>query len=667
MTTAPEIDPPPRSLRGARSKAPAGPHGDAGGHAGHGHPQGVGLVLAALGVVFGDIGTSPLYALKECITGEHGVAPDHENVLGVLSLIVWSLTLVVTVKYLGFVMRADNGGEGGILALLALVPERVRSQKDRIGWIALLVLAGAALLYGDGMITPAISVLSAVEGLEQEAHALKPYVVPITCVILVGLFSIQSRGTEGIGRFFGPIMVVWFLVIGGLGAYHMTKNPAVLHAVDPRHAIRFFSEHGFHGFKVLGSVVLAVTGGEALYADMGHFGRRPIRLAWLALVFPGLLLAYFGMGALVLADPSAGAHPFFSMVPGGAPTYALVVLATLATIIASQALISGAYSLTHQAVQLGYFPRLLIRHTSKDTMGQIYVPMINWLLAAVCILLVVSFRESSRLAAAYGIAVTGTMAITSIIYFVVTRATWGWSIGKSLPLLLFFLVFDLAFLGANVLKFLDGGWVPILIGSVFFLIMVVWRRGRRLLAELHQKRTHPLGEFLEQVAGSGTPYRGKKPLVLQGRTTGTAVFMSSLSDGVPPTMVHHIERVRVLHEHVILLTIQTEQVPFVEDGTRARVEKLGGGFYRVIGSYGFMESPDVPKLLAEAKTIGLDCGLDDVTYFLGRETILALPGGKMGVVEETFFALLARNARHAGQYFDLPPEQVVEIGVQVDL
>jgi KUP system potassium uptake protein len=662
----------PRSLR--QSRTATGSEVDHHNH--HHHAKGPGLVLAALGIVFGDIGTSPLYALKECIDGPHGVAATHANVLGVLSLIVWSLTLVVTVKYLGFVMRADNGGEGGILALLALVtgrareraatPQKLRAGDHGMGWIAILVLAGAALLYGDGMITPAISVLSATEGLEAEAHALKPWIVPITCLILVGLFAIQSRGTEGIGRFFGPIMFVWFVTIGGLGVWHLFHNPAVLSAVDPRHAISFFQEHKLHGFGVLGAVVLAVTGGEALYADMGHFGRQPIRVAWLALVFPALLLAYFGMGALVLADPAAAKNPFFGMVPRGLPTYALVGLATCATIIASQALISGAFSLTHQAVQLGYFPRVLIRHTSKDTMGQIYVPVINWLLAVMCVVLVLAFGESSRLAAAYGIAVTGTMAITSIVFFVVMRDTWGWSLAKSVPLLLFFLSFDLAFLGANTLKFLDGGWVPVLIGTVFFAMMVVWKRGRRFLADLYATRTRPIDELLAALEGKGG-VPGKKPLTLQGRTTGTGVFMAAMKGGVPPILLHHVERVRVLPEKVVLLTVVTAHTPFVPDGKRTELEKLPQGFYRVVGRYGFMEKPNVPQLLREAKGLGLDIDLSDVTYFLGRETILGLPGGRMGALEETFFAILSRNARHAGQYFELPPEQVVEIGVQVDL
>jgi KUP system potassium uptake protein len=373
------------------------------------------------------------------------------------------------------------------------------------------------------------------------------------------------------------------------------------------------------------------------------------------------------MGALVLADPEAGKNPFFGMVPRGVPTYALVGLATCATIIASQALISGAYSLTQQAVQLGYFPRVAIKHTSKHTMGQIYVTVINWLLAIACVLLVLSFRESSKLAAAYGIAVTGTMAITSVVFFVVVRETWGWSLAKALPLLLFFLSFDLAFLGANALKFVDGGWVPILIGAAFFSVMVVWKRGRRFLAEVYGKRTRPLDEFLAALEGKAGPYRLGKPLTLEGRTSGTGVFMAAVTAGVPPILIHHVERVRVLPKKVVLLTIVTTQTPFVEEGKRTEVEELSQGFYRVVGRYGFMESPDVPKILDEAKGRGLDADLEDVTYFLGRDTILALPGGRMGAIEESFFAALSRNARHAGQYFELPPDQVVEIGVQIDL
>ena len=658
----------PRSLRLARAAAP----GDQAAHAhdAHPHPHGAlpTLILGAVGIVFGDIGTSPLYAFKECITGEHPMPATAENVLGVLSLIVWSLTLVVTIKYLVFVMRADNDGEGGILALLALTPERMRGRGRSIGFVALLVIAGAALLYGDGMITPAISVLSAVEGLGAEATGLKQYVVPITCVLLLGLFVIQSGGTAKIGRFFGPIMVVWFVTIGALGAYHLTRNLHVFAAVNPIHAYEFFAHHKFRGITVLGGVVLTITGGEALYADMGHFGSKSIRIAWLALVFPSLLLAYFGMGAIVLLDPSAASNPFYAMVPRGAATYALVALATAATIIASQALISGAFSLTNQAVQLGFFPRVTIKHTSGEAEGQIYVPEINWLLAAACLALVAWAQESSKLAAAYGIAVTGTMAITSIVFFVVTHQTWKWPLWKALPLLVFFLYFDIPFFIANATKFMSGGYVPVVIGATFFTVMVVWRRGRRMLSDALSARTKPVDEFLaEYCVDRPSTDRPSAKEHLQYRIKGTGVVMSSIAEGVPPVVVHHVERLNVLHETLILLTIVTGRVPYVAHGKRVTFESLGAGLHRVVGTYGFMETPDVPALLREAKRAGLDADIEDVTYFLGRETMLAGPGGQMGEIEETLFAFLTRNSRPATSHFKLPPNQVIEIGTQIDL
>ncbi len=632
------------------------------------HAKTPGLVLAALGIVFGDIGTSPLYTLKECTHSEHGVPADvPANVLGVLSLIVWSLMLVVTVKYLTFIMRADNQGEGGILALLALVPDKLRVSKAAgVGLVAVLVIAGAALLYGDGMITPAISVLSAVEGIDVTGDlkftlplvglvAMKDLVVPITCVILFLLFMIQSRGTGDVGRLFGPIMLLWFGTLAVLGAYHVYQHPQVLEAADPRHALSFFATHKAHGFTVLASVVLAVTGGEALYADMGHFGAMPIRIAWLVLVFPALLLAYFGQGALVLADPATATNPFYSMVPHGGWTYAMVALATAATIIASQALISGAFSLTHQAIQLGFFPRVTVKHTSHEAEGQIYVPEINWLLAAACIALVLGFKESSKLAAAYGIAVTGTMAITSIVYFVVARNTWGWSLPKAGALVLFFLAFDIPFFAANLTKLFDGGYVPILVGAAFFATMVIWKRGRRLLADVMRTKTKPLADFL-----------GSSATKLE-RTSGTAIVMCSLGHGVPPSLAHHATRVHALPKSIVLLTIEFAHVPSVKDAERVTVEKLESGFWRVTGKFGFMETPDVPALLELARAKGLELALDDVTYFLGRETILAEPGGKMGAWEEGFFAFLSRNSRPATTYFKLPPEQVVEIGTQIDL
>ena len=664
--------PPPPSQRVAQVAAAeqANASGVGGAHAGHGHPMGSlpALVVSAVGIVFGDIGTSPLYAFKECIHGPHGVHATRENVLGVLSLIVWSLVLIVTGKYVTFVMRADNQGEGGIFALLALTPERMRGKGSSIGAVALLVIAGASLLYGDGMITPAISVLSAVEGLGTEAKSLQDYVVPITCVLLLGLFLIQANGTERVGRLFGPVMMVWFLTLACLGGYHVSKNPEVLKALNPIHAFVFFEHNKMKSVGVLGSVVLAITGGEALYADMGHFGAKPIRMAWLFIVLPSLLLEYFGQGALVLADPEAAKNLFFAMVPSGAPTYALVGLATISAIIASQALISGAFSLTNSAVQLGFFPRVTIRHTSGSAEGQIYVPEINWVLAAASITLVIVFQESSKLAAAYGIAVTCAMTITSIVFFVVVRNTWKWPLVAALPLLLFFWTFELPFLFANAAKFFHGGYVPIAIGAVFFSIMVVWRRGRRLLAEALARKTKPVDEFLQEICLSDETDPKQKTLPIDHRLKGSAVVMASLSEGIPPTLVHHVERLRVLHEWLVILTITTARVPYVPEGQRTKIAALGGGIHRVIGTYGFMETPDVPALLKEAVANGLDAPIDDtVTYFLGRETILALPGGRMGEVEESFFAVLSRNSRPATAHFKLPPGQVIEIGTQIDL
>jgi KUP system potassium uptake protein len=630
----------------------------------HGHGSLGTLALAALGVVFGDIGTSPLYALKECVSAEHGVAPSADNILGLLSLIVWSLLMVVTLKYLTFVMRADNGGEGGILALLALVPEKLRQRdKTQIGWIAALVIFGAALLYGDGIITPAISVLSAIEGLEVATTSLKPVVVPITCGILVGLFWIQKRGTAGIGKVFGPIMVVWFLALAVLGVIFISKNPAVLWAVNPVYAVRFFAAHGTHGFIVLGSVVLSITGGEALYADMGHFGRRPIRLAWYVMVLPALVLNYFGQGALLLQAPSPEAarviadNPFFAMVPHGALTYALVGLSAAATVIASQALISGAFSLTHQAVQLGFLPRVTIKHTSHETEGQIYVPEVNWGLAVACIALVLAFKESGKLAAAYGIAVTGTMGITSIVYFVVLRRTWGWSLAKSLPLLVLFLAFDLPFFGSNLLKLLEGGYVPMLVGVVFFAVMVTWKKGRALLAASVSRRSPPLATFLAELETR-----------CKARVPGTAVFLTSSALETPPVLVHHVKHSKVLHESVILLTVVTEHVPRVSEEKSLATEELGHGFHRLIVHSGYMQTPDIPAILARAaETRALWVDFTDTTYYLGRETFLATEKGDMGTVAESLFGFLSRNATAATAYFGLPPDQVVEIGLQIDL
>ncbi|MFZ6184472.1 potassium transporter Kup [Nannocystis pusilla] len=617
-----------------------------------------GLVLA-LGVVFGDIGTSPLYALKECIHPARGVPTTPADVLGVLSLVFWALTLVVTVKYLTFIMRADNGGEGGILALLALVPERLRAVgSPRLGWVPALGLFGAALLYGDGVITPAISVLSAVEGLTVATEALTHAVLPVTCVVLLALFAVQSRGSAGIGRVFGPVMVAWFGVIGGLGAYHLWRNPMVLGAVHPGHGLRFFHDHGLHGFAILGSVVLVITGAEALYADMGHFGRRSIRLAWYFLALPGLVLNYFGQGANLLLHPEAAANPFFALVPRGPATYALVALATTATVIASQALISGAFSLTGQAVQLGYLPRMQIRHTSHESLGQIYVPAVNWALAIGCLALVLGFRESSGLAAAYGVAVTGSMTITSALFYVVARHTLGWSRAASLLLLGLFLAIDLAFLGANLFKIRDGGYIPLLIGAALFTTMTVWKRGRALLAQAFRDLMIPLAQF-ERQASAGHELT---------RVPGTAVFLTSNPEDTPPMLTHHVRHNKALQRSVVLLTVSVERVPRVAAGVRLHVTELGPRFYRVIVRSGFMQGTRVPALLRGAVDAGLlDVDLDDLTYYLGRENILATEAGQMGRWTEGLFGFMMRNARSAAAHFDLPAEQVVELGIQIDL
>jgi len=625
----------------------------------HSHGKIGALTLGAIGVVYGDIGTSPLYALKECLSPHHGLGPSRDNVLGLLSLMTWSLIMVVSVKYLAFIMRAENRGQGGILALLALLPERMRIGKvGRVTLVTGLVVFGAGLLYGDGIITPAISVLSAVEGLGVATHELDDVVVPVTCVILFGLFALQSRGTERVGVLFGPVMVVWFVVLAGLGVYHIAANPSVLVALSPHYAVGFLATHGFLGFAVLGSVVLCVTGGEALYADMGHFGPRPIRIAWLSVVMPALVLAYFGQGANVLLHPTASENPFYAMVPEGPMTYALVALATMATVIASQALITGAYSLTHQAVQLGIFPRVTVRHTSDHSEGQIYLPEVNWTLCVLCLLLVLGFKSSSGLAAAYGIAVCGTMAITSIAFALVARERWQWPAWKWAPLLALFLVFDLGFLGANLLKFTHGGYVPVLIALVITTAMVIWIIGRSNLGEYYASRSTSWEVFKQQLSNRN---------VLRPATVG--VFMASDARGVPPMMVHQAERIRAMPETVMLVTVRFDHVPWIPPSERlAEVTDLGDGFHRVIARYGFMQQPKVPRVvLAAGKRIGLTLQPSELTYYLGRESFVGSRAGKMGPMTESIFGLLTRNAMPATAYFRLPASQVVELGIQIDL
>jgi KUP system potassium uptake protein len=615
------------------------------------------LALGALGVVFGDIGTSPLYALKECVSSEHGVPASPENIYGLLSLIFWALTMVVTVKYLTFIMRADNNGEGGILALLALLPERLRQTQRGTTFLAGLIIFGAALLYGDGIITPAISVLSAVEGLKVAAPQLQPYVVPITCGVLIGLFAIQSRGTADIGKVFGPIMLVWFTSIGVLGVIYIARDPAILGALSPLHAIRFFLRNGKASFIVLGSVVLAITGGEALYADMGHFGARSIRLAWYGLVMPALVLNYFGQGALLLQQPAAADNPFFAMVPAGWLTYALVGLSTLATVIASQALISGAYSLTHQATHLGYLPRVAIKHTSSHTEGQIYIGSVNWALAICCLALVLGFRESTRLASAYGIAVTGTMGITSIVYFVVLRVDWKWPLWKALPLLILFLCWDLPFFGANLLKIVDGGYVPILVAIFLFTLMMIWRRGRSVLIRRLNSLAPPVDKFISELSHR-----------CGARVPGTAVFFTAQLTGVPAVLEHYVRAAKSLHDRVILLTVVTDRQPHVPADETGTLEELGSGFHRMIVHSGFMEKPHIPdRLCRTAAAAGMQIDVSDIAFFLGRETFLATASGEMGRLPESVFAFLYRNAASATAFFSLPAEQVFELGMQIDL
>ena len=616
------------------------------------------LTLTALGVVYGDIGTSPLYALRECFHGPHAVAVSRANVFGVLSLVFWAMVIVVSVKYLVFILRADNDGEGGILSLAALVVPARAAHGGRARWLLLLGLFGAALLYGDGVITPAISVLSAVEGLEVATPFFQPYVVPATIVILVALFVFQKHGTARMGIVFGPVIVVWFLTLAALGLYRLVEVPAVLAAVNPAWALRFFAANGWQAFVVLGSVFLVATGAEALYADMGHFGRLPIRLGWFAIVLPSLLLNYFGQGALLISEPQAAVNPFYRMGPAWM-TYPQVVIATAATVIASQAVISGAYSLTRQAVQLGYTPRLDIAHTSARERGQIYVPAVNWALMLACIGLVLAFRTSSNLAAAYGIAVTSTMVITTLLFYFVVHRRWRWPAWAAALLCGGFLVVDAAFLGANALKIAQGGWFPLALAAVVFTFMATWKTGRRILAERLARGAIPLSSFLQSVM------RGESRFV---RVPGAAVYMHSSVSGTPPALLHNLKHNLALHETVLLLTVETQDVPRVDAADRLAIEALEHGFYRLVLRYGFMEEPDVPAALARVRLPGVD-DFDPrrVSYFLSRETLLATAHPGMWLWREKLFAWMTRNARPASSYFNLPPNRVVELGMQVEM
>jgi KUP system potassium uptake protein len=614
------------------------------------------IAIAALGVVYGDIGTSPLYALRECFSHTSHITPTEPNVMGLLSLFFWSMTLVVTVKYVVFITRADNGGEGGILALLALVLPKRGSPK--VPALILAGLFGAALLYADGMLTPAISVLSAVEGLEGiealHGHLDRSVILAISCAILFGLFFVQVRGTAKVGAAFGPVMVIWFTTIAALGLVQIARNPDVLWAVSPHYAVQFFLANRWTGFFVLGSVVLCITGGEALYADMGHFGRKPIWVSW-ALVFPALALNYFGQGALLLRHPDLHEDSFFALTgSGGALRIFVVVLATMATVIASQALISGAFSLTRQAIQLGYLPRLEIRHTSSDAEGQIYVPEINWLLMFACIALVLAFRTSGAMAAAYGIAVTGTMAITTILFYVVTQRWWGQA--RAAVVCGLMLAADLAFFSANFVKLMSGGWIPLVVAGCILALMTSWKLGRERVGKFLRDRSEPLDQFLDEV-DAADPVRVK----------GTAVFMTSTTAGTPPVLLHHFKHNQVLHEQVVLLSIVTDDVPHVSAKSRVTVETLREGFFRVTAHYGFMQVPKVTDILKECDKRGLKTRSDSTSFYLGREKLVVTRNPGMSLWRKLLFSFLSKNARPATDFFKLPPDRVVEMGMQLEL
>jgi len=603
------------------------------------------LAVAAIGVVFGDIGTSPIYAFRETFAGHHQLPPNAPHVFGVLSLIFWSMMLVVTIKYVSIIMRADNKGEGGSLALLALINRKAGDRKRWARGIILLGVFATALFYGDSMITPAVSVLSAVEGLTVVEAGFQPFVIPISIGILVGLFTIQAHGTARVGALFGPVMLLYFTVIAVLGVMHIVDHPAILGALNPLYAASFFYQNGYSAFLAMGSVVLAVTGAEALYADMGHFGRKPIRVSWMAFVLPALMLNYLGQGAMILSLDWGAANdvvknPFFFLAPD-AFRLPLVILATMAAVIASQAVISGAFSVTQQAIQLGFMPRLRIAHTSASTVGQIYIPMINWALLAMVI--------------AYGIAVTGAMLIDTCLLAVVLFSLWKWKPWLAVPLLAIFFLVDGAYFAANLTKVPDGGWFPLLIGLIAFTFLTTWARGRQLMLARMREASIPVEIFVKSAANSAT------------RVPGTAVFMTTTPDGVPHALLHNLKHNKVLHERVLLLTVKIEDMPYVEDGRRFALTDLGSGFYRLILRFGFMQESDVPDALAKVEQCGPAFKMMDTSFFLARQTLLASSRPGMAIWRERLFAWMLRNAESAMEFFKLPPNRVVELGSQVEI
>jgi KUP system potassium uptake protein len=617
------------------------------------------LSVGAIGVVFGDIGTSPIYAFRETFAGHHPLAPDSLHVMGVLSLIFWSMMVVVTLKYVSIIMRADNKGEGGSLALLALVSRSVSGEKRWTKGLVLLGVFATALFFGDSMITPAISVLSAVEGLTVVEHGMGEFVIPIAIGILIGLFTLQARGTARIGVLFGPIMLLYFAVLAVLGIVNMIAMPSVLWALNPWHALAFFGDQPLHAFLAMGSVVLAVTGAEALYADMGHFGRSPIRMSWLVFVLPALMLNYFGQGAMILsATPHAAMEiiksPFFLLAPEQF-RLPLVILATMATVIASQAVISGAFSVTQQAIQLGFIPRLRITHTSAAAAGQIYIPAINWTLMIFVILLVFGFRTSTNLAAAYGIAVTGAMLIDTLLLATVLFSLWKWNKLVAGAIIALFLLVDLAYFSANLTKVPDGGWFPLLIGFIAFTLLTTWAKGRELMLKRLSEVAMPVQVFVKSAANSAE------------RVPGTAVFMTTARDGVPHALLHNLKHNKVLHERVILLTVRIEDVPYVGQAYRTQVKEFGQGFYRMVVHYGFMQEPDVPAALSNVQGIGAPLRMMDTSFFLARQTLIASSRPGMWIWREKLFAWMLRNAESAMEFFKLPSNRVVELGSQVEI
>ena len=613
------------------------------------------LSLAALGVVFGDIGTSPLYAIRECFHGEYGIPVTHENILGVLSLMFWALVMIVTFKYLTFVFKADNNGEGGVIALTALI-KRTKITKNRGIGLAAVGLFAACLLYGDGMITPAISVLSAVEGIRIITPVFKPYIIPLTIVILAGLFLLQRHGTARVGSLFGPVILIWFIILAVLGTVQIVRDPKVLFAVFPWHGITFLVQNKLHGFVVLGAVFLVVTGAEALYADMGHFGKRPIRLTWIVLVFPALVLNYFGQGAVLMLKPEMSYHPFYALVP----TWALVpmvFLATIATIIASQAVITGSFSLTRQAIQLGYLPRLRVSHTSAAHIGQIYIAPVNWLLMICTIGLVIGFKSSSNLAAAYGVAVTSTMLVTTTLFFIVARHRWGWGrLAAGALAGLFFLV-DIPFFCANISKIFHGAWFPLVIGAAFFTVMLTWEKGRKILAEQLLNLSPPIEDF-------GKSLEENPPQKVRGQ----AIFLTGNPDRVPQAIVQNVNHNKILHSDIAILHFKTEDIPRVPNFEKIDAEKLLlSGFYKITAHHGFMETPKIETILALAREKGVEFKLENTSFFLGRVKLIIGDKPKMSLWRSNLFLFLSKNSMDASSFFGIPSNQVIEVGVQFEL